>query len=114
MPLTVRPNPTFYVYVPESSSVRYEFALFDGRSPVYKVELEPVATAGIIRIALPETVTLEAGAVDGEPKTYQWFLSMVCDVDDRSRDVTTNGWVHRVNTALTETTAQALAESGYV
>ncbi|MEC4983334.1 MAG: DUF928 domain-containing protein [Oscillatoria sp. PMC 1068.18] len=96
MPLTAAANPTFYVYVPQTTASRYEFALFDGRSEVYSVELPANSQAGILRVPLPETVVLEAGEVNGQPKVYQWFFSVVCDESDRSFDLRANGWVHRL------------------
>ncbi|MBZ8179261.1 MAG: DUF928 domain-containing protein [Oscillatoria sp. PMC 1051.18] len=113
MPLTASANPAFYIYVPQSTASRFEFALFDGRTEVYSLELPATSQAGILRLPLPETVSLEAGEVNGQPKVYQWFFSIVCDEDDRSADLRANGWVHRVaDIAPATQTATDFAELG--
>ena len=65
-------------------------------------------------IALPPEINLEAGVTTaGKPITYQWYFNVVCDAGDRSNDLKTNGWIHRLtDTDITEQTATELADMG--
>ncbi|MEC4983336.1 MAG: DUF928 domain-containing protein [Oscillatoria sp. PMC 1068.18] len=95
MPLTISAHPTFFVYVPQTTASSFEFSLYDGRREVYKRRLQPTTQAGILRLQVPSTVSLQAGKVNGQPKVYQWFLTVVCDKSDRAQDLFAGGWVHR-------------------
>ncbi|MBZ8179260.1 DUF928 domain-containing protein [Oscillatoria salina] len=95
LPLTVSAHPSFFVYVPRTNASKFEFTLYDDRRELYKLQLQPTAQPGILRLQVPPTVSLQAGKVNGKPKIYQWFLTVVCDESDRAQDLFVGGWVHR-------------------
>ncbi|NEP03964.1 MAG: DUF928 domain-containing protein [Okeania sp. SIO2G4] len=90
---TVSPNPTVYLYVPQSSKRKAEFALFDWtnrvREPIYKVGVSLPQSAGIIKVSLPKTVELETS------NTYIWHFGIICDPEERALDYYINGWLRR-------------------
>ena len=114
MPLTGDANPSFYVYVPKINADYLEFSVFKGRKSIYKTQLAVPETAGIVEVSLPASVMLEAGQNSaGKPIAYQWYFNVVCDSSDRSNDLKTNGWVHRLaDVETSEQSATELAEAG--
>ena len=83
--------PTWFWYKPETIATTAEFLLRDrSGNSVYQANLALPADAQIVSFTLPEAVSLEAGA------EYQWYFSIVCDPDDRSQDLFTEGWIGSV------------------
>lgn len=92
--LTTTAYPTFFWYLPASSATQAEFILLDADSnPVYQTTFQIMGKSGVIRLSLPTDVNLPPLAVG---KDYHWFFSLVCDANDRSADVITEGWIQRV------------------
>ncbi|MBD2021824.1 DUF928 domain-containing protein [Leptolyngbya sp. FACHB-36] len=91
--LTVSERPSFFVYVPRSSAKTANLLLLSGddRDVVYEATLKLPATAGVMRIDLPNTApALETG------KRYHWFLTLTCNASlDASGDPFVEGWVER-------------------
>jgi hypothetical protein len=114
MPLTGSANPVFYVYVPEVTADYLEFSIFKGRKAIHKAKFVAPTEAGVVAIALPPEISLEAGTTKaGKPITYQWYFNVVCDAGDRSTDLKTNGWIHRLtDTDVTAQNATELADMG--
>lgn len=114
MPLTASTNPVFYVYVPEVDADYVEFSIFKGRSSVYKAQFATPDQPGIVALSLPEDIALATGVTrTGKPIAYQWYFNVVCDQDDRSNDLKTNGWVHGVDDEdVSDLDATTLAEMG--
>jgi hypothetical protein len=96
--LTVAANPTFFVYVPETTTlsaeelVFAEFLLFDDQdNEVYKttfplptvlssdVPSSSVSTPGIVKLSLPANVSLETA------KNYRWVFQLVCEKANADR-----------------------------
>lgn len=104
---TTRAYPTLYWYVPQTAAAAAEFELLNEKEEeVYKTQVQLTQKAGVIQITLPETdrtAALEVG------KTYHWYFSLVCDPQDRSGDVITEGWIERsqVDSTLTSQLDQA-------
>ena len=90
--LTVAANPTFFVYVPETTTLSAEELVFaefsvsdDQDNEVYKttfplptvlssdVPSSSVSTPGIVKLSLPANVSLETG------KNYRWVFQLVCE-----------------------------------
>ncbi|MGL5081000.1 MAG: DUF928 domain-containing protein [Microcoleaceae cyanobacterium] len=92
---TVSSNPAVYLYVPETSSNSAEFALYNwttrDRNSVYEAQVPLAETSGIVKIPLPNSVTLEP------ENTYVWVFSVVCNPEDRSQDQYVSGWIERVS-----------------
>jgi len=106
--LTVAANPTFFVYVPETTAKFAEFLLLDDQDKkVYETSLKlptvlssdvsnsSVSTPGIVKLSLPANVSLETG------KTYHWEFQLNCppenpqDPPDASDNPLVEGWIQR-------------------
>ena len=77
------PQPTLYWYLDAATDVRVEFTLIDevSEEPVVEVELPGPFEAGV------HAIDLEAVGVKLEADIrYVWFVSLVPDLDRRSRD----------------------------
>jgi hypothetical protein len=88
VPVTVDPNPSLFLYVPETQAKQAEFVVMDIRGDyVYSQKLKLSGKSGIVKVSLPETnqkgeaLSLEQG------KIYLWEFAIVCDPNDRSGDV---------------------------
>ncbi len=92
---TVKPHPTIYLYVPQTSSQQAEFVLYDWtnrvRKPLYQAQFSISNASGIMKVNLPESVALQPGS------TYVWQFHIICDPNDRSRDQYTEGALERIN-----------------
>jgi len=101
--LTVAANPTFFVYVPETTAKSAEFLLSDDQNKeVYQTTLRlptvpssdvpssSVSTPGIVKVSLPAN-TLETG------KNYYWVFALNCMAadGDLSGTLYVNGWIQR-------------------
>jgi len=91
--LTVSENPTFLVYVPETSANVLELRVEDeeGHQVGETARIELTETPGIYRISLAETMLpLDVG------KDYKWLVSMTCQVGDPN-DPFVEGLIRRVS-----------------
>ncbi|ARV57808.1 hypothetical protein BZZ01_03425 [Nostocales cyanobacterium HT-58-2] len=98
--LTVAEYPTFFVYVPQSSTQLAEFELREENNNkiVYKKRLMVPATAGIVNFSLSDNKTLLPLKIG---KNYHWFFSIICDPQDRSEDLFIEGWIQRIEPSPT-------------
>ena len=95
---TVAEYPSFFVYMPALSPQRaplpVEFVLEDkSGNEIYKASFNTSGKPGIVTLTLPTQaglLPLEVG------QDYKWSFSVICQSDDRSKDVTVDGWVRRV------------------
>jgi hypothetical protein len=95
---TVAEYPSFFVYMPALSPQRaplpVEFVLEDkSGNEIYKATFKTSGKPGIVTLTLPTQaglLPLEVG------QDYKWSFSVICQSDDRSKDVTVDGWVRRV------------------
>lgn len=90
--LTTQAHPTLFWYVPTTAATLIEFELRNEQNEIIFTDQMPTPeTAGIIPVHLPrsEQTTLEPG------KLYHWYFTLVCDPQDRSGDVITEGWIER-------------------
>ncbi|MDX2215153.1 MAG: DUF928 domain-containing protein [Oculatellaceae cyanobacterium bins.114] len=93
--LTVSSHPTFLVYIPQYPTIQQaEFSVYSEASTeaeiFYYTRFNLPSQAGIIGITLPpEAPALEVG------KTYTWYLTLICDENDRSTDIGVEGRVQR-------------------
>lgn len=101
--VTVSERPTLYWYLPQTTAARAEFQLLkeDG-TEIYTYGFSLNGQAGISSVTLPpEMPALEVG------KTYRWNLALICDPDDLSGNILTEGWLRRQ--AASEGLARQLA-----
>lgn len=88
---TVSANPTFFFYVPKNTAELAEFTVLDEESKqIYQTTFALANTPGVIKVQLPQTVSLEIG------KTYQWKFAIICDYQDRDQDEVVWGDSQRV------------------
>lgn len=96
--VTVAAYPKFFVYMPailpQASPPTAEFRLEDkGGNAIYKSIVKTTGKPGIVTLSLP--------AQGGVPplkmgQDYKWSFSIICQPDERSQDMTVEGWVRRV------------------
>ena len=98
---TIAAHPTFFIHINEtaedSSAKLAEFILLNenGDRILYEKIFHLEKKTGILAISLPEdSDSLEIG------ESYHWYFSIVCDPDDRSGDVTEEGWVKRMKSVV--------------
>lgn len=98
--LTVEKYPTFFVYVPPISTQLAEFELREGNDStvVYKTRFMVPATPGVVNFSLPPNKTLQPLEIG---KSYKWSFSIICDSEDRSKDLFVEGWVQRIEPSST-------------
>lgn len=92
--LTTAKLPSLLFYVPQNSAKRLEFILQDSRgNDIYTTNITPNKSAGILNLNLATFPGIPALISDRE---YRWYLSLVCDREDRSGDISVNGFVKKV------------------
>ncbi|TAE53764.1 MAG: DUF928 domain-containing protein [Nostocales cyanobacterium] len=96
--ITVVKNPTLFWNIPKSTAKTAEFILLtnnpqnkDDQKVVYKTILNLPEQSGIVSLTLPEKeINLEANS------SYRWYLTIICDPDDSSRNPFVEGVVKRI------------------
>ena len=96
--VTAAAYPQFYFYVPQANgSQAVEFVLRDEQDQqVYEKTFTMTAKSGIVSLGLPEDesmLPLESN------KNYRWYLSLICNAQNRSQDIVVEGWIQRVEVA---------------
>lgn len=112
--VTVTAYPTFFVYMPalepQAESRLVEFVVEDSnKNPVYKAKFQTNGMPGILAFSLPNHAGLLPLQVNQD---YRWLFSVICDAEDRSKDMTVGGLIRRVelNSALSDELQQASPE----
>ena len=97
--LTTKARPTFFVYIPPTSAKSAEFVLQDAQdNEIYRTTIELPSISGIVSLSLPETAP--SLKVDQD---YLWQFSVICQPNDRFKDVFVSAWVQRVKPTKTVT-----------
>lgn len=92
--MTTTEFPTIFFYIPQTSADVLEFSLLDENdNEIYQKNLSPSKTGGIASINLSTLEGLPPLQVD---QKYHWYLSIVCNTEDRSADIFVDGWVQRI------------------
>lgn len=90
---TTAEYPVLFFYVPQTSA-KVEFALLDENdNSIYQKEIAPGRKPGVMSLNLSDSRGLPA--LDNGKK-YHWYLSLVCNPENRSADIFVNGWVQRI------------------
>ena len=85
---TLLPNPTLYVYVPETKASSAEFIVVDeSGNEVYDTTLVLKNTPAIVSVSLPDKVTLTPG------NKYTWHFAVICNPINRDRDEFVRGLI---------------------
>ncbi|QIR37903.1 DUF928 domain-containing protein [Tolypothrix sp. PCC 7910] len=112
--LTFAERPTFFWRVPTSSVKTAQFVILgesnkastDDDDVVYETTLNIPAKPGIMKFALPATAApLKVG------KRYHWYLTLVCDEQNPTRNPNVEGWVERAQPEATLTKALQQADA---
>jgi hypothetical protein len=91
---TAAPNPTLFVYVPQTQARAAEIVVVDADgNDVHLSRLTLTNTSGVVKASLPATVALETG------KDYIWQFSLICNPLDRKEDVFVRGAFRRTELA---------------
>ena len=93
---TVSERPTFFIHVPQTSTKNATFIIQKEISAtedeiVYEQNVALPETPGIVSISLPaNAAALEVG------QSYYWTFQVICDSNDRGKDLTVDGAVQRI------------------
>ncbi len=89
--------PKLFFYIPQvnrSETITLEFVLRDRQDKlVYETFFNTDGKSGIVSVDLPESGKSNELKINEQ---YHWYLSMICDPQNRSRDVVVEGWIRRV------------------
>ena len=89
--ISSRPELLFYIPFTADQARTVEFVMInENEEELYRGRVPLINTPGIIRIQLPDGFALE------EDQSYRWVFSVICNPENRSGDITMNGWVRRV------------------
>ncbi|MDJ1181233.1 DUF928 domain-containing protein [Roseofilum sp. BLCC_M91] len=92
--LTLKSHPTLFWYVPQAEGKTLVFTLLDKNDEtiIYEKEVPAPSESGIVSIELSteETEGLKTNEL------YHWYLSIVCDPQDRTGDIIVDGWIERM------------------
>ena len=99
--LTVAANPQLFFYLPAIAKQTVEFVLRDeADNQVYEKTFKSTGTNGIISINLLDSKHSKNLTVG---KKYHWYLSVICNPQDRANDISVDGWIQRVEPSLSLT-----------
>lgn len=92
--VTASDRPSLYFAVPKFDEYPIEFVLRDvSGNSIYEAPLEADTNKDIVGVHLPKN-TLKGG------QDYQWYLSVVCDTEDRSQNIVLSGWLRRISSGI--------------
>ncbi|NES20831.1 MAG: DUF928 domain-containing protein [Symploca sp. SIO3E6] len=90
---TVAPNPTVYVYVPQTKNKEAEFLVIDPQAEeiVHQATFKLPNETAIVQLNLPETVDLKTNT------NYHWEFYLICEPGNREKDQWVEGWLERTS-----------------
>ncbi|MBR8836894.1 MAG: DUF928 domain-containing protein [Stigonema ocellatum SAG 48.90 = DSM 106950] len=106
--LTFAKNPTFFWHIPTSVTKAAKLTILTDKDQTlfYETSFTLPGKPGIISFTLPDNApSLAVG------KTYHWYLTVVCDAEDESANLSVDGWVERTQPELPLSQALAKADS---
>lgn len=92
--LTILEQPVLYWFVSKPITSYYEVTLIDENevSPLFEKMMGPPAKAGIHKLLLSEF-----GVKLKKEIEYRWYVSLIIDPNQRSKDIVSSGSIKRVN-----------------
>jgi hypothetical protein len=91
---TISEYPIFFLYLPKTEAKVAEFVLQDDKgNQIYQTTLNINNSSGVIGISIPTNQNISPLQID---KNYGWSVSLICDPEDRSKDVFEKRTVRRV------------------
>lgn len=93
--VTTNAYPTIYAYFPNTSAQYAEFALYEEgtNNLIYGTLFQVTGRSGLVSVEVPNNATFTPLQVG---QKYYWYLSLICNVSDRSNDITVQGNFSRV------------------
>ncbi|NEP62595.1 MAG: DUF928 domain-containing protein [Symploca sp. SIO2G7] len=90
---TVAPNPTVYVYVPQTKDKEAEFRVIDPQAEeiVHQTTFKLPNETAIVKLNLPKTVELKTNT------NYHWEFYIICEPGNREQDQWVEGWLERTS-----------------
>ena len=86
-------SPTLFFYVPEVSQQKtIEFVLRNEQDELIYEAFLTTPGKGIMSVKIPAVINSNQLETD---RNYHWYLSMICNPQERSRDVVVEGWLHQ-------------------
>ena len=88
--------PRFFWYMPTTKTKTAEFTLYSvgaqrqRKDVIYRATFGTSGTPGIASLKLPSGTTMPALE---KGQYYTWTVSVICDSEDRERDIRVSGWV---------------------
>jgi hypothetical protein len=110
--LTFSERPTFFWYVPQTTVKTAQFVIMAESNKndvnddvIYETTLTLPTKPGIMKISLPASAPpLKIG------KRYHWYMTLICDEQNPSRNPNIEGWVERTQPEATLSKALAQAD----
>ena len=95
MGLTTSTTPQLFFSIPAiKDTPRLELVVRNQQDElVYKTLLEITERPGIVALQLPEHLSSESLKTN---KNYHWYLSLICNHQNRAHDVVVSGWLRRI------------------
>jgi len=114
-------SPKLFFYVPEmKNQSTLEFVLRNEEDRLMYEAFLTTEGNGIMSVEVPVDVSSNLLEAD---QNYHWYLSMICDVEQRSRDIVVEGWMRQeaidtatqqqLNTANSVEKAEVYREQGF-
>lgn len=97
--LTTASHPEFFWFIPRTRAQQAEFTLYTvdaklaNQSIVHKAIFEVPSTPGVYSFKLPANANIPPLNVGQD---YRWTLTLLCELNNRRRDIKVEGWVQRV------------------
>ncbi|NER99740.1 MAG: DUF928 domain-containing protein [Symploca sp. SIO1B1] len=97
--LTVSGHPTFFFYLPQTHAQIANFTIVNtsanpNEEPIYHTEVPLPRTPGVISVTMPSVANSQELQVD---ENYKWTFAIVCNEDDRAKDVFVEGVIQLVH-----------------
>jgi hypothetical protein len=90
--ITISANPTFFIYVPQTTAKQAEFVIVDEEgNDIYVSQFNIPPEPGIMQVNLPSDVSLEIG------KYHTWMFSLNCNPKERAEDEFVQGLIMRTD-----------------
>ena len=108
--LTASTSPKLFFYIPKTNqSKTLEFILRNEEDQLMYEAFLTTNGQGIIGVEVPAEVQAD---LLKEKQNYHWYLSMICDSQQRSKDIVVEGWMRPEE--IDSTTKKQLAEADAV
>jgi hypothetical protein len=89
--LNASASPKLFFYVPQAKQQKVlEFVLRNEQDELVYEAFLTTEGNGIISVEIPEKI--QTNLLEKE-QNYRWYLSMICNAQERSRDVVVQGWL---------------------